>query len=61
MIKKAREEELTIEDMGGMDKDEIIQERTNRVEKIFNQQQNKNILLAVMLASKAQYIRSLVV
>ena len=46
--------------MGGMRDEDLIQEKINKVEEIFNAQpkDNKNIFIAVMTAFKDRYIFS---
>lgn len=61
IINKAGHSELEIEDFGGLKEEELLQTRLQKVEEIYEAQQEKNILLAVMTASKAQYIRSFII
>lgn len=59
MIKKAKTEKLTLEDMGCLSEHQKIENRIEKVQEIYDSQQNKNILFAIMKASKEQYIFSL--
>lgn len=60
IIQMAQTKNLTLEDMGGMRDEDLIQEKIKKVEKIFEAQpmNNKNIFWAIMQAFKEKYIFS---
>lgn len=59
IIKKAGEKKLTIEELGGLREEDLIENKLVKVEEIYEAQTKKNILFACLLAFKRDYIQSL--
>jgi len=59
IIKKAGEGKLTIEELGGLREEDLIENKLMKVEEIYQGQTKKNILFACLLAFKRDYLQSL--
>lgn len=59
IIKKAGEKKLSIEELGGLREEDLIENKLVKVEEIYEAQTKKNILFACLLAFKRDYIQSL--
>lgn len=55
IIDYAQTNQLTMEDLGGLRDDDLIQGKLKKVEEVFNGQKNKNIFIAVMIAFKDRF------
>lgn len=55
IIEKAGQRKLTIEDLGGLNEEEMIERKLEKVEEVYKSQQNKNVMIACLTAFKRAY------